>query len=118
MKGGFVEVFRRHLKVMVLGWEEILGCEIHVSEFKYVGCVLNESGADDANSHRKVTHGRKVAGEFKSLVNVRGLQLECERCYMRDCSCLFCCMAVRRRYAEKKRGLGLGLRRWTTLEVC
>ena len=41
-------------KVMVLGGEEGLECEVcvdgmhleHVSEFKYLGCVLGESGTD------------------------------------------------------------------------
>ena len=57
--GRFVEVFRRGPKVnasksklMVLGGEERLECEVcvsgmrleHVSEFKYLRCVLNELG--------------------------------------------------------------------------
>ena len=41
---------------MVLNGEEGLECEVHidrirlehVSEFKYLGCVLNESGTDGA----------------------------------------------------------------------
>ena len=65
------------------------------SEFKYLGSVLDESGSEDAKCHRKAT------STIKSLVNARGLHLEC----MRDCSCLFCCMAVR----MIRRGLGLGL---------
>ena len=43
-------------KVMVLGWEEGLECEVCVnrirldvvSEFKYLGYVLDESGRDEA----------------------------------------------------------------------
>ena len=43
-------------KVMVLNGVEGLECEIrkngmqleHVSEFKYLGCVLDESGTDEA----------------------------------------------------------------------
>ena len=43
-------------KVMVLNREEGLGCEVHldgmqlehVSEFKYVFCVLDKSGTDEA----------------------------------------------------------------------
>ena len=42
-----------------------------VSEFKYFGCVLDESGTDGAEC------SRKVAGIIRSLVNGRGLQLEC-----------------------------------------
>ena len=56
--GRFVEVYRRRglkvnagkSKVMVLNGEEELECEVHVggiriehiSEFKYLGCVLDE----------------------------------------------------------------------------
>ena len=63
MVGHFVEVCRRRgLKVnadkrnvMVLGGKEGLGCEIYVygaqleevSEFKYLGYILDESGTDD-----------------------------------------------------------------------
>ena len=61
--------------------------EIHVNghdwskhqEFKYLGCVLDESGTDVVKCCRKVTYGRKVEGAIRSLVNTRGLQLECER---------------------------------------
>ena len=64
MVGHFVEVCRRRgpkvsagkSKVMVLGGDEGLECEIcisrkrleHVSEFKYLGCVLDESGTHKA----------------------------------------------------------------------
>ena len=93
MVGCFVEMSRRRglrvnadkSKVMVLGGKEGLGCEIHgdvvqleqVSEFKYLGCVLNESGTDDAECRRKGASGKEVA--IRSLVNARGLQLECAR---------------------------------------
>ena len=62
MVGRFVEVCRRRgvkvnagkSKVIVLNGEESLECEVyidgirlqHVSEFKYLGCVLDESGTD------------------------------------------------------------------------
>src|SRR5678815_352953 len=39
-----------------------------VSEFKYLGYVLDEKGTDDAECSRKVVNGRKVAGAIKSLV--------------------------------------------------
>ena len=69
------------LKVMVLNGEEGLECEVHVDrmrldhvfEFKYFGCVLNESGTNNAECHGK------VADAIGSLVNARGLQLECAR---------------------------------------
>ena len=62
MVGRFAEVCRRrrlkvtagNSKVMILNGEEGLECEVHVdgirleyiSEFKYLGCVLDESGTD------------------------------------------------------------------------
>ena len=49
-------------KVMVLNGKEGQECEIHedgvrlenVSEFKYLGCVLDEAGTDRAECSRKV----------------------------------------------------------------
>ena len=69
-------------KVMVLNGEE--DCEVHVdgirlehvSELKYFGCVLDESGTDGAECNRKEASGSRVAGAIRSLVNVKGLQLE------------------------------------------
>ena len=71
-------------KVMVLKGEDILECEAHVdgihlehvSEFKYLGCVLDESGTDGAEYSMKVASGRRVAGAIRSLVNGRDLQLK------------------------------------------
>ena len=93
--GRFAEVCRvRGLKVntgksevMILNGEEGLECEVHVdeiclehtSEFKYLGCVLDEPGADRAECNRKVANGRRVAGAIRFLVNIRDLQLECVR---------------------------------------
>ena len=72
---------------MLLNGEEGLECEVHVdkislenvSEFKYLECVLDESGTDEAECSRKVASGRRVAGTIRSLVNARDLQLECAR---------------------------------------
>ena len=58
----------------MLGGEEGLESEVcvdgiclkHVSEFKYLGCVLDESGTDDAECSRKVASGRRVAGAIRS----------------------------------------------------
>ena len=50
-----------------------------VSEFKYLGCVFNKSGTEDAECCRKVASGRKVSGAIRSQANARGLQLECAR---------------------------------------
>ena len=70
----------------MLGGEEGLECDVcvdemrlePVSEFKYFGCVLDESSTDEAECNRKVASGRRVAGAIKSLVNARSLQLECD----------------------------------------
>ena len=80
--GRFAEVCRRRglkvnagkSKVIVLGGEKGLECEIfvdgmrleHVSEFKYLGCVMNESGTDEAECRRKVASGRRVTGAIRS----------------------------------------------------
>ena len=74
-------------KVVVLNREEGLECKVHVdricledvSEFKYFGCVLDESGTDRAGFNRKVESRRRLAGAIRSLVNARDLQLECTR---------------------------------------
>src|SRR5678816_433561 len=73
-------------RVMVVS-EDSSQCEVmldgeqleQVSEFKYLGYVLDEKGTDDVECSRKVVNGRKVAGAIKSLVNVKGLSLECAR---------------------------------------
>ena len=64
-----------------------MGCEVHedgirlehVSNFKYLGCVLEESGTDWTKCSKKGVSGRRVAGAIRSLVNARDLQLECAR---------------------------------------
>ena len=71
----------------MLSMEDRLECEIRVdrerleevSEFKYLGFVLNQSGSDDVECRRKIVSGRKVEGTIRFLVNDRGLQLECVR---------------------------------------
>ena len=52
-------------------------CLEDVSEFKYLGCVLDKSGTDGEECSRKVASGRRVVGAIRSLVNGRNLQLEC-----------------------------------------
>ena len=51
----------------------------HTSEFKYLRCVLDESGRDNSDCRRKLVSGRRFAGAIRSLVNARNLQLECVR---------------------------------------
>ena len=38
---------------------------------------MEESGTDEAEGHRKVASGRRVAGALRSWVNGRDLHLEC-----------------------------------------
>ena len=64
-------------------------------EFKYFGCVLEESGIDEAEYSRKVVSGMRVARAIRSLVNGRSLQLECARVLQEYCWCLFLHMVVR-----------------------
>ena len=42
-------------------------------KFKYLWCILDESGTDETMCRRKEASGRKVAGIIRSLVNARGL---------------------------------------------
>ena len=51
----------------------------HVSEFKYLECVLDESSKDEAECRRKVASGSRIAGAIRSPVYGRGMQLECVR---------------------------------------
>ena len=67
----------------------------HVLEFIYLGCVLNESGTDEEVCNRKVASERSIVGAIRTLVNARGLQLECARVLHESFSCLFLCMVVR-----------------------
>ena len=46
-----------------------------------MGCVLDESGTDEAECSRKVASRRRVAGAIRSLVNAKDLQLECARVF-------------------------------------
>ena len=60
---------------MLIG-EERMQCEIcvdvmrleYVVEFKYYGCVLDESGTNETECQRKVTNGRRVAVAIRSLL--------------------------------------------------
>ena len=95
MEERFAEVCRRSglkvnagkSKVIVLGGEEGLECEIcvdgirleNVSEFKYLGYVSDESSTDEAECNRKAASGRMVAGAIRSMVNARNLLHECAR---------------------------------------
>ena len=74
-------------KVMALDGEERLECKAcvdgirleHVSELKYLGCVLDESYKEKEECSRKVASGRRVAGTIRTLVNAMSVQPECAR---------------------------------------
>ena len=111
MVGRFVEVCRRRglkvnggkSKVMLLGGEEELECEVwvdwvrleYVSEFKYLGCVLGEPGTDEAECNRKVASERRVAGDIRALVKARVCTLSVLRSCMSHCWCLFLRLVAR-----------------------
>ena len=115
MVGQFAEVkvIAGKSKVMVLKGEEGLECEVHVdgirskhvSEFKYLGCVLDKSGTDGAECNRKVASGRMVEGGIRSLVNVGIYSLSVLEFCMRHCLCLFLHMAVRKCCGKRRRNL-------------
>ena len=58
----------------------------HVSEFKYLECVLDESGTDEADCRRMVASGRRVAGAIRSVVNSRVCSLSVLVSCMCHCS--------------------------------
>ena len=58
--------------MMVLNGEERLGIRLeHFSEFKYLGCVLDESGTCGVECSRKVGSGRRVAGDIRANILVK-----------------------------------------------
>ena len=72
---------------MVLNGEGGLEYEVHIDgvrlehafEFKYLWCVLDESGTDGAEGSKKVASGKRVAVAISSLVNAIDLQLKLAR---------------------------------------
>ena len=59
-------------------WDTFRVC-LRISEFKYLGYVLDESGTDEAKCSRNVVSRGRVAGVIRSLVNASSLQLEYAR---------------------------------------
>ena len=74
---------------------------------------MNESGRDEAECCRKVASVRRFAGAISSLLNARGLQLECARIFHESLL-----VPVLMYGSEKMIRNGLGVYRWTTSEVC
>ena len=115
------------IKVILVGGEEELECEVcvnrirleDVSEFKYLECILDESGRNEAECSRKVTSWRRIAGAIRSLVNARSLQLDYTSVLHESLVVpALLIMVVIQGYGGRSRDLGLGLHRWTTSEVC
>ena len=77
---------------------------------------MDESGNDNAVCSRKVGSGRRVAGAaIRSLINARSLEFECARVLNES---LLVAVLTYGSETIRRRGLGLGLYRWTTSEVC
>ena len=49
------------------------------TKFKYLRCVLDESGTGEAECSRKLASGRRVSHAIRSLGNARSLQFGCAR---------------------------------------
>ena len=91
----------------------------HVSECKYQGCVLDESGTDEAEFRRKGVSWWRVAVAIKFLVNAWSLHLEYARVLHESLLVPFLMYGSETVIWRGRRGgLGLGLYRWTTSEVC
>ena len=88
----------------------------HVSEFKYLWCILDESGTDEVENSRKVASGERVADAIKSLVNAKDLQIECARVLHEALLVSLLMYGVRQCNGRKRRDLELGLYRWTISE--
>ena len=97
--------------------EERLECEVHidvvclehVSEFRYLGCVLGEAGTEGAECSRKVASWRRVGGPQLLLRICRLSVLALHKTLLVP----VLSMSVREWYG-RRRHLGLGLYRWTT----
>ena len=72
------------MKMIMLCGEEGSECEVcidgihleHALEFKYLRCVLDESGTDEAEFSRKLLSGRRV-GAIRSLFNALSVLGSC-----------------------------------------
>ena len=86
---------------MILNAEEGLDCEVHadgirlehVSEFNYLGCVLDESG-----TVRRQRTGRGLQVPLGPWIMLGICSLSVQKSCIKHCLCLFLCMAVRQYY--------------------
>lgn len=46
-------------------------------EFNYLGCLMNDRGAEKVECEDKLMNGRRVPGAIRALVDKKGLSLEC-----------------------------------------
>ena len=99
-----LKVNARKSKVMVGGLRSGIRLK-DVSEFKYLGCILNESGTDEAECLRKVASGRRVAGVLGFWLMLWVCSLKVLGSYMSHCWCLFLRMVVRQCYGRRRRDL-------------
>ena len=100
----FVEMCRRRglkvnagkSRVMVLSGEEGLECEVcvywvrldHAFQFKYLGCVLDESGTYEAECSREVASERRLQLLLDLWLMVGVCTLSVLESCLRHCSCL------------------------------
>ena len=73
-----------------------------------MGCILYESGTHEAECHRKLISGRKVAGAIRSLIDARNLRFEYARVLHES---LFVSVRMYGSETYRKRSLGLRLYR-------
>ena len=106
----FIEVCRRGLKVnagkskvMLLDGEEGLECEVwvygkrlaHFTKFKYLGCVLDESGTDEPECSRKMASVRRIEVLLGLWLMLGVCSLSMLGSCISLCWCLFLSMIVR-----------------------
>ena len=77
----------------------------HVSEFKYMGCILDESDTDGTVGRWQVVGGLQVPSCPWLILGICVLLKSC----MKHCLCLFLCMTMRQCYGRRRTDLGLGL---------
>ena len=79
---------------------------------------MNQVRTNEADFRKKMASGRMVGGNIRSLVNGRGLQLQCARALHESLLVPALMYVVRQCYGKKMKGLGLGPHRLTTSKVC
>ena len=99
----FYVVSRR--KMLALNGEEGLKCEVsvdgvrleHVSEFKYLRCILDELGTYEAECSRRVVSRRRVASALGLWLMLGVCSLSVLGSCMSHCWCLSLCMEEKER---------------------